>query len=55
MRSELKSSNVGYVEECRVMSVSATSLIERNILTNPNFPEHVCLTTCVGLPPPGPK
>ena len=24
-------------------------------LTIPKFPEHVCLTACVGLPPSGPK
>ena len=33
-------------------------LKERNILTFPKFPEHVCLTACVGLsglPPSGPK
>jgi hypothetical protein len=32
-------------------------LKERNILTIPKFPEHVCLTACVGLPglpPSGP-
>ena len=28
MRSVLKPSNVGYVEQCRVMSFCATSLIE---------------------------
>jgi hypothetical protein len=33
-------------------------LIYRNNLNIPKFPEHVCLTACVGipgLPPSGPK
>ena len=39
-------------------AVYISDLILRNILTIPNFPEHVCLTACVGLlglPPSGPK
>ena len=38
--------------------LNLSDLKQRNISTIPKFPEHVCLTACVGLPglsPSGPK
>ena len=38
-------------EKNAVKSIDSTKNIQsNNILTIPKFPEHVCLTACVGLP-----
>ena len=40
----------GFGFEFVAVAVYMSDLTKRNILTIPKYPEHVCLTACVGLP-----